>query len=308
MDQAVRSGLEFLRAVQDPSGRLPAVASGNRALTGTCVEDETPFVAAFVCPALEALDCPEAEVVRERALGYLIDRAEPPGLWRYWRSPEQVLDPDLDDTACASLALRDRHLSILCGANRGAILGNRDEQGRFKTWLRPAGRPNDVDSVVNANVVAYLGEGPETERAIAWLVDLVAADRVSGTSWYYPLESASLAYAMARAAAFGVRAFAEAGATLSERLLAGLSKRDVLETAMVVTAAAGFGAGEASPVSDAVGFLRAAQRPDGSWRPEAFYCGPEPPGPRTVYFGSAALTTALCLEALARGSGGTQAC
>ena len=313
MDQAVRSGLEFLRTVQRASGRLPAVAGGDRTLAGTCVEDKTPFVAAFACPALEALACPEAEAVRERALGYLIDRAEPPGVWRYWRTDDQVLDPDLDDTACASLALRDRHLSILCGANRGAILANRDEAGRFKTWLRPAGQPNDVDSVVNANVVAYLGPCPGTERAIGWLADLVSGDRVGGSSWYYLLESASLAYAMARAVAFGVSTLADAGAVLCERLLdeepsPGQPGRSVLETAMLVTAARELGVGGDALLRDAARTVRAAQRQDGSWSAEAFYCGPEPPGPRTVYFGSAALTTALCLEALVRSGGGTQAC
>jgi hypothetical protein len=39
---------------------------------------------------------------------------------------------------------------------------------------------------------------------------------------------------------------------------------------------------------------------DGSWPRLAFYSGPRPPLPRSVWFGSEELTTALCLEAVAR--------
>jgi hypothetical protein len=42
------------------------------------------------------------------------------------------------------------------------------------------------------------------------------------------------------------------------------------------------------------------QGEDGSWPRVAFYSGPRPPQPRSVWFGSEELTTALCLEALAR--------
>ena len=46
--------------------------------------------------------------------------------------------------------------------------------------------------------------------------------------------------------------------------------------------------------------ILAVQYDDGSWPRVAFYSGPRPPLPRSVWFGSEDLTSALCLEALAR--------
>jgi hypothetical protein len=46
--------------------------------------------------------------------------------------------------------------------------------------------------------------------------------------------------------------------------------------------------------------ILAMQCDDGSWPRVAFYSGPRPPLPRSVWFGSEELTSALCLEALAR--------
>ena len=47
-------------------------------------------------------------------------------------------------------------------------------------------------------------------------------------------------------------------------------------------------------------WLVARQQEDGGWRRLAYYQGPAPPTPTAYYFGSRELTTALCLEALAR--------
>jgi len=53
----------------------------------------------------------------------------------------------------------------------------------------------------------------------------------------------------------------------------------------------------------ALDLLLESQRSDGSWRRQAYYTGPEPPTPHSAWFGSEALTTCLCLEALARWAG-----
>lgn len=302
MDSVFRAALAFLERDQAASGRFRSWASFERELAGPCVEDETPFVTAFVAPALQGLPGDAPKALRERALSYLIACSEPPGVWRYWRTGTTVLDPDLDDTACASSAVGNRHFSVLCGANRPLILGNRDPEGRFKTWLRSPERPNDVDSVVNANVVGYLGESSETEAAIAWLLELVAEGRVEGSSWYYPLTAPSLAYCMARAVRAGVSRWRAGGpgllASLMARRQADGSFGSVLETALTITAAVGFGLEEREVLEPAARSLLQAQAPDGSWPRLAFYSGPEPPGPHSVYFGSEALTTVLCLEAL----------
>ena len=49
----------------------------------------------------------------------------------------------------------------------------RDDAGRFPTWMVPSGAAswfrNDIDAVVNANVLAFLGDRPQTEaRSAGW--------------------------------------------------------------------------------------------------------------------------------------------
>src|SRR5207237_1773965 len=101
------------------------------------------------------------------------------GLWRHWaRDHPQYhpLPPDLDDTSCASAALLRAGRAF--PDNRKLLLGNRNRRGLFyRRKLTPAqfrhplvtyfffrrtsAKPFDVDAVVNANVLFYLGAIPE---------------------------------------------------------------------------------------------------------------------------------------------------
>ena len=53
----------------------------------------------------------------------------------------------------------------------------RDGSGRFPTWMAQPGAAswfrNDFDAVVNANVLAYLGDRPETRGAQRWVEALI---------------------------------------------------------------------------------------------------------------------------------------
>jgi hypothetical protein len=52
----------------------------------------------------------------------------------------------------------------------------------FKTWIRAEGLSNDIDTVVNANVLLYLGEQAKTAAACNALVRVVHEDRAASPS------------------------------------------------------------------------------------------------------------------------------
>jgi len=100
---------------------------------------------------------------------FLIDEIIYPGIWSYLSSQDSsTIIPDIDDTCCASFILKDSHPWISKGKNIPLILNNRNKDGLFYTWINlfpQAKDMNDVDSVVNANLLFYLGEREETRRA-----------------------------------------------------------------------------------------------------------------------------------------------
>ena len=296
---AIGRGLEFIAANIGADGAWPSSKHGDRELASPGEPEAVPFVAALGALSLGACPGARAAGLRERTREYLTERIEAPGVWRYWPG----LPPDLDDTSLCSLVVGS-HLWMLLGRTLPVILSRRDEQGRFRTWL--AAQPtaesswDDVDSVVNANVVAWLGATEDTRRARSWREGLVREGREDGTSWYYP-DTLDLHAAMARAHDLAAPAFEAVGERLIERIL---SRRradgcygDAHATALAVTALDQLGR---PPAEDAVARLIAAQRTDGGWPSGIVWQGPTPPSPPYVFFASDALATARCAEALAR--------
>jgi hypothetical protein len=117
----------------------------------------------------------------------------------------------------------------------------------------------------------------------------------------------SLYYFLSRAYFTGVRALEPAKPILLERIRSlqqtDGSFGDELLTGLAVCALLNLG--EVAEVADkAIAYLAATQREDGSWRRVPMYGGP--PTPTT--FGSADLTTGICLEALARYASAGRGC
>jgi hypothetical protein len=71
--------------------------------------------------------------------------------------------------------------------NRDRLLNHRDERGRFLTWLfderllsfegdLPSLHHGNVDPVVNANLLAYLGCEESTDCALDYVMEWIRAD------------------------------------------------------------------------------------------------------------------------------------
>lgn len=330
LDACAGRGLDFLRRSQLPSGEFKAYMSRDAGMETDCVFDSSPFPTALIAYSLGFADAAEAGGMLDKALRFFAAEMEGPGLWRYWTKQHQyhsVIPFDLDDVACVSYVLR-RH-GVPFPDNRALVYANRDPRGLFYTWMTPRwppppepaylrvvlrqwlsplklyyfwklneSAPRDVDCVVNANVLLYLGDGPETRAVVDYLIDIVRrGDEGCCDKWH--LNRFTFYYVVARNFHAGVAAFEAVREEAVARIVraAGPDGRigaNALETALAACALL-YWESRAPELERAVAFLLAAQRAGGEWPRAALYYG----GPKKYYgWGSEELTTGFCLEAL----------
>ncbi|MCU0610211.1 MAG: hypothetical protein MUE60_00290 [Candidatus Eisenbacteria bacterium] len=300
LSTAVDKGVAFLTRSQLKHGEFRTHASTDITLRSMRYFDSSPFVTSFVVYSLSYIDDPRIEAMTALALRFLVGEMDRGGTWRYWTSlNDKRIDPDLDDTACISFLLVRHHVPV--PANSEVFYRNLDARGRFRTWLRPTGSrtPNDVDCVVNANVLLYLGSNSRTKAACEYLNGVIRRG-AEATSTVYYLHDTAFYYALSRARAHGVACLAASRDTVVARTRAlqrdDGSLGDELATAFGICSMLNFDVSPDSVMDNSVRFLIRRQRPDGSWPATAFYVARD----AGVWWGSEEMTTALCLEALAR--------
>jgi hypothetical protein len=210
----------------------------------------------------------------------------------------------VDTSSIAALALGSDHPWLAEHRNVPPLLAARTQDGRFRLWLRQDQvTPSELDAVANANVVAVLGEQPETAPAARWLAEVVEDGRAGESSWYYR-DDLDLALAIQRAATAGVSTL-DRGARVSAACAAARIEEEAESLSAhrlgqaVVAASWGTSAEASATLSRARTLLLTRQRPDGSWPGGLLYVGPKPPDPPTLWWSSVAVTTALCAAALA---------
>jgi hypothetical protein len=249
--------------------------------------------------ALSFLPQPEARRIRERASAFILRRMQPPGIWGFWPPP---FPADLDDTACAAACLQNRHPWLFFRRSLPLLLAHRDERGLFKTWFRTG--PNDVDSVVNANIVWYLGANRHTAPVLAWVEDLFRQGREAGSFGENYEDWLALTYTVSRAVWSGVEAWRPLGGVMGGRIRLrhrqGGGLGAPLLTAMALCTLHNAGAGDLGLAAALAQELLEAQRPDGSWPAGPAWKGRPTRETPFTWWGSEVLTTAYCLEALGR--------
>lgn len=325
--EATARALAFLESVQCPSGELPVFASTDPSLAEGCALDPSVFPTTLAAHSLAF--CREAEPLRKRALAFLVAEMDRHGLWRHWTREHphaSQLPPDLDDSSCAAAVMAD---SDRMTGNREIILGNRRGDGLFLTWILPrllgggthrraawpqlrhlptlllffrrtSAAPGDVDSVVNANALFRLGEFEGRDRVVDFLLGILReGGEESCDKWYE--NRFAIWYFFSRAMGSD-----PAAAELILRRCATARPADAMETALALCTSLNCAA---IPDGRAVQSLLDRQCGDGSWPRAALYHGGrarradggfEPRHPDTPHWGSEALTTAFCIEALSR--------
>jgi hypothetical protein len=248
--------------------------------------------------------------------------------WKHCRIP-----PDLDDTATASYALRlfgrrvpsNRWIFQNCRDSYGRyqtwIVASGTKALKLKLirllteinarWRLPIMPPehldnprfrsaidmvpfDDVDPVVNANVILYLGESVETRTAINYIIDFVKSGVPNSFSHYYT-DPLVLFYMVTRASISSAPSLTDCesaivGNTIARQKLDG-SFDTPLSTALG-SAVLSMLAPSEKATELAIRVLLKSQRDDGSWERYALYSGP------LEHWGSEELSTAIALEAI----------
>ena len=204
-------------------------------------------------------------------------------MWEF--DPALGIPPDADTTSC-SLAILARHGNGLTSPGDVALLRSfwRDGGGPFRTWSDKGGqwRSRDRDdAVVNGNIFTALREmgSPATPAEIAALSRLLRAS-IGGTRYYCSPQT--IGYSVCR----GGVPLSELPSKLAQRPK---SRAGLLPTAQWLTTIHRWD-------ETAVSIILDAQSPDGSWREEGWFTAV---AAIPIVWGSSAISTALCVEALA---------
>ena len=305
--ESIRKGLTFLESAIDETGAWRCIRFNVGDPDIPRHFERPPFVSALCILALESSGEALAQAICATTRAYLCDTIEYPGLWRYYLH----LPQDLDSTSLCSLAIGG-HPWIALGRNIPRMLANRDEEGRFMTWVLADGEPDvvsrfriEADPVVNANVIACVGDHPATRNAQRWLENLIVEGRLEGSSKWYP-DLVSIYYAVTRAMKLARPAMERLRPMVADRIL---DLRDengefgnVLQTAQAVSALHNIGSLDRIDTMHSIEELMGSQHEDGSW-PELLAFGDQ-----TLKWGvfgqighgAEAVTSAFCIEALER--------
>lgn len=304
---SIKGAINFLYENQLNYGEFKTFASWNPWLFPSSF-DSSPFVTAFVLYALKDIENEKGKIIKNKAINFLLSEQEKGGIWRFWTSKNKKRIPaDLDDISTISFVLKENGINF--DNNLQLILNNRNENGLFLTWIMDKEYKNNifwriveknVDCVVNANVLLYLGKN---DPAVCSFINRVIKFN-KFRSIYYPSKLA-LYYMVSRAFQNNITSFGESRdiiikSTLNYQKKVGVFGND-LETALALDTLFNFNY-YGKEGDSGIHYLLKSQLKNGSWERAVFFLGPPfwfletPPWYR--YYGSEELTTALVIEAM----------
>ncbi len=315
---SISKSLDFLCQNQQNYGEFKTYLSIDEAMVpDTCTFDSTPFTTALILYSIRFIEDPKVSQMTQKAIQFLVEERETGGLWRSWSSKNprnKLCPPDLDNTACVAYALKQHYspllYSFLFGSNLKIFFNQRNEQGLFYTFIVPNLPRNPVDSVVNANVLLYLGECEETKPVCDYLNNLVLNDQEKGSDTWYSSEIV-LYYFMSRAYFQGALSLRKTQNVVVEKTLAlqqenGSFGND-LNTALALCTLLNYQHDDRVVLERAIHRMLECQRENGAWSnvplwratPEIIWGG-EASDWAEGFWGSEELTTAFSIEALAK--------
>lgn len=332
LSPTIKSGVNYLFDHQYPNGEFCCYYAPDDRMLEWCVPDSTIFPTALIASCLLNLrDDPKVAKLLSSSSEFLRYQMMTGGVWNYftrWNPLFPASPADVDDTAFASFVLRS--LGYTIPDNRNHLLANRNSKGLFYTWFvtrrtkfkyinreylkimfREFKRPlhtllfwckheasrADIDGVVNANALFYIGVNDETVPVVNYLIDIVTNfNEKNSDNWYK--NPFTFYYFLSRNYK-SVKDFERIKNIIIERIqqtynIDGSYNSSALETALAISTLLNFNYAPES-MTKSVQFLLDSQKSPGCWdRHILFYSGKS----KTVGWGSEEICTAFCIEAL----------
>lgn len=299
--------------------RVPAIVPTNMVLSSLNKLDSGAF--------------PKIDLIKKRAADFLINEKGEYWSYNYWfrksgRFKREPYPDDTDDTFCALAALHEYDPSLFDGETMASIItmltsSEKGEGGPYDMWLVPPdGRDtwSDLDLVCNCNIAFFLSlEGISLPKVNAFIeksidedgyefpynkmypgiyfvsrfykgkkrqkiIDLLISRQERSGAWENPLRTALAISSLINLSGFSATPEASGGMDSSRDY----SKHDYskLDCSEII-----------SHIEKGIACLIKSQKTDGSWPAYSFYYQMKTPQ-KTLFAGSAAMTTALCIEAL----------
>jgi len=331
LDQSLKRGAIYLHQHQFPNGEFCCYVSSEDHMKDTVLYSSV-FPTSLICYSLLSLKhIPEVNDILQLSASFLQFQSMRAGVWNHFTSwsPLFPLCPaDVDNTACASKVLQA--LKRDYPDNREILLANRSPSGLFYTWftlrpnkvkikdywlliLREFKNPiqslafwhkfecnrNDIDAVVNANVLFYLGLQEETRPIVSYILEIIKNNNEDDCDLWYR-NPFTIYYFFSRIYKNYNAELEPIRKPITDRILAaakenGAIGESILDTAMAIISLIQLK--QYSPIIEkAVDFLIGEQADYGNWPRWAVYYG----GPKKLScFGSEEMTTGFCLEAIA---------
>ncbi len=306
MDAMIKEGLTFLAASQQPDGSFFSDSSSSFIpFSSQCTYQTTFFTSLMLISLASLSDEPIAQAIAQNGVRFLQREKSPSWSFNYWarQSPESATRPypdDLDDTALALMAIDLWNPDCLDGSAWAHIVQlltacEVKEGGPYYTWLVPSSAPlvwRDIDFAVNCNLAAFLARH---DIVLPGLMDFIEQAIHDGyyRSAYYPTFYSLIGFISRW---YKGPFEGKLRHRLLEYQLSDGTWGTVLPTALAIMSWLQLG-GDKPQVTKAVNFLVKSGQAK-QWIAESFCLDP-PQGKSQYYAGSATLTTALCLEAMA---------
>lgn len=335
IDESITKGINYLHDHQLPNGEFLFYMSADDAMQSWNLPESSIFPAALIGHCLLSLrnQVKTKEIILNTAhfLHYQMDRG---GTWNHYTILHRLRNlcpQDLDDTACVSQFLKTLEFNIPWQSNQKLILDNRRSDGLFYTWIIFRWKVNtnllywnytakelkhifkslifwhkfectryDVDAVVNANILYYLGKRKETQPIISYLIDVIKKNKEHDCDKWYR-KDLTVYYFISRNFNNDIFELEDIRTEIIERIISKCHKdgsigESSLDTALALTTLINLNY-QGSEIINGINNLLKMQLERGNWKRWAFYYG----GPKKLScFGSEELTTAFCLEALAK--------
>jgi hypothetical protein len=294
----IADSLTYLARQQAPSGRFSGRVSHQPLDFTDSRPQPTPFYTSLIVACIH--DLPGTDKLVTKASNYLLTQRNATWSWNYWQhgtaqSHRQPYPDDLDDTACALIALHFARANVIDGTvlaqfARQLIACETQPGGPYNSWLvDTATLPQwrDVDLAVNANIGYFLALQGATLPGLEQYCTNAITTGTFGSSYY--IGDIPSWYFMSRW--YKGPAQAQLAQLVQQALADSAWRQRPLSLALLISAGCRLGLPKIA-IQLALGRLVRLHHDD-HWLAEAFYGEPN-----EQFAGSDALTTAFAVEAL----------